>query len=84
MAEKDGTLTNTERLLQWHDKAVDPPGDCRSDAWFIYHLGLRLKRLYQDSTLERDAPIRDLTWDYAADKSGDPARRAREPDRGRA
>ena len=30
-AEKPGTLTNTQRLLQWHDKAVDPPGDCRSD-----------------------------------------------------
>ncbi len=25
--EKDGTFTNTQRLLQWHDKAVDPPGD---------------------------------------------------------
>src|SRR5947209_6880373 len=34
--EKDGTFTNTQRLLQWHDKAVDPPGDCRSDAWFVY------------------------------------------------
>jgi formate dehydrogenase major subunit len=85
MAEKDGTLTNTERLLQWHDKAVDPPGDCRSDAWFMYHLGLRLKRLYQDSTLERDAPIRDLTWDYAAESpailpDGSASRIADEPD----
>ena len=25
--EKDGTFTNTQRLLQWHHKAVDPPGD---------------------------------------------------------
>ena len=31
-AEKDGCFTNTQRLLQWHDKAVDPPGDARSDA----------------------------------------------------
>jgi formate dehydrogenase major subunit len=62
--EKDGTFTNTERLIQWHEKAVDPPGDCRSDAWFIYHLGKRLKELYQDSTLKRDQPIRNLTWDY--------------------
>ena len=29
--EKDGTFTNTQRLLQWHDKAVEPPGDCRSE-----------------------------------------------------
>ena len=39
-AEKDGCFTNTQRLIQWHDKAVDPPGDARSDAWFVYHLGL--------------------------------------------
>ena len=25
--EKDGTFTNTQRLLQWHHKAIDPPGD---------------------------------------------------------
>lgn len=68
MAEKDGTLTNTERLLQWHDKAADPPGDCRSDAWFIYRLGLRLKELYKDSILKRDEPIHNLTWDYAAEQ----------------
>ena len=42
-------LTNTQRLLQWHDKAVDPPGDCRSDAWFVYNLGKRLKNLYAGS-----------------------------------
>ena len=37
--EKDGTFTNTQRLLQWHHKAVEPQGDCRTDLWFIYHLG---------------------------------------------
>ena len=42
-AEKDGTFTNTQRLLQWHEKAVDPPDDCRSDAGFVYDLGKRLK-----------------------------------------
>jgi formate dehydrogenase major subunit len=63
--EKEGSFTNTERLLQWHEKALDPPGDCRSDTWFVYHLGLRLKRLYADSTLARDAPIKNLTWDYS-------------------
>ena len=42
-AEKDGSFTNTQRLLQWHEKAVDPPGDARSEPWFVYHLGRRLK-----------------------------------------
>ena len=63
-AEKSGSLTNTQRLLQWHDKAVDPPGDARSETWFMYHLGTRLKALYENSTDERDQPIRHMTWDY--------------------
>ncbi len=62
--EKDGTVTNTSRLVQWHDHVVEAPGDCRSDLWFIYHLGRRLKALYEASTETRDAAIRALTWDY--------------------
>jgi formate dehydrogenase major subunit len=62
--EKDGAFTNTQRLLQWHHAAIDPPGDCRSELHFMYHLGRRLKDLYEDSELERDLPIRELTWDY--------------------
>jgi formate dehydrogenase major subunit len=44
VAEYDGSFTNTQRLLQWHYKAADPPGDCRSDMYFTYNLGKRLKR----------------------------------------
>ena len=63
-AEKDGSLTNTQRLLQWHDKAVDPPGDCRSETWFMVHLGMRLRELYRGSTEERDEPLLAMTWEY--------------------
>ena len=66
--EKEGSLTNTQRMLQWHDKAVDPPGDCRSDAWFVYNLGKRLKQLYAGSTDPRDQPLLHLTWDYDFDE----------------
>ncbi len=63
-AEKDGTVTNTSRLVQWHDVVLDAPGDSRSDLWFIYHLGKRLKALYADSTEPRDAAMQALTWQY--------------------
>jgi formate dehydrogenase major subunit len=63
-SEKDGTLTNTQRLLQWHNRALDPPDDCRSDAWFVYNLGKRLKQLYAGSTEPRDQALLALTWDY--------------------
>ena len=66
--EKEGTLTNTQRLIQWHDKAVDPPDDCRSDAWFVYNLGKRLKKLYKGSKEEKDQPLLHLTWDYDHDE----------------
>jgi formate dehydrogenase major subunit len=66
--EKDGSLTNTQRMLQWHDKALDPLGDSRSDAWWVYNLGKRLKALYAGSTDPRDQPLLHLTWDYDFDE----------------
>ncbi len=62
--EKDGSFTNTQRLLQWHHKAVEPEGDCRSELWFMYHLGRRIREKLAGSERERDRPILDLTWDY--------------------
>ncbi len=62
--EMEGSFTNTQRLVQWHDKAADPPDDARSDIWFTVHLGLKLKELYKDSTLARDKPIQAVLWDY--------------------
>jgi formate dehydrogenase major subunit len=62
--EKDGSFTNTQRLLQWHHKAIEPRGDRRSDLWFAYHLGKRLQRLYAGSTAERDRAIQAMTWSY--------------------
>lgn len=74
ITEKEGTLTNTERLVQWHERATDPPGDCRSDLWYVYELGKRLKQLYADSTAARDGAILNLTWDYTADPADAQAR----------
>src|SRR5205085_1839367 len=63
-AEKAGTFTNTQRLLQFREKAVDPPGDARSDAWFIYHLGRRLKAKAKNDPRPRNAGLNALTWNY--------------------
>jgi formate dehydrogenase major subunit len=66
-AEGEGSFTNTHRLLQWHEKAADPPQDARTDLWFTYHLGKRLKSLYAGSTLPRDQGFLSMTWDYEPD-----------------
>jgi formate dehydrogenase major subunit len=62
--EKKGTFTNTQRLLQWREQAVEPEGDCRSELWFMYHLGRRVRERLAGSTLPRDRAVLDLTWDY--------------------
>jgi formate dehydrogenase major subunit len=70
--EKAGSFTQTQRLLQWRDKAVDPPGDCRSELQFYVELGNRIREKLQDSTDERDRPLLDLAWDYPVDENGEP------------
>jgi formate dehydrogenase major subunit len=62
--EKDGSFTNTQRLLQWHHKAIEPKGDCRSELWFMYHLGRRIREKLADSTDPKDRPVLDLAWVY--------------------
>ena len=46
--EKDGSFTNTDRLVQMGRKAVNPPGDARQDLWIIQEIAKRL----------------DLDWTY--------------------
>src|SRR2546421_4439376 len=41
-AEKDGSLTNTMRLIQWHEKAVDQPGAVKTEAQVFCTLAPRL------------------------------------------
>jgi len=62
--EKDGTFTNTQRLLQWREKAVEPPGDSQSENGFIFHLGRILKEKARQDPRPRNAGLNALTWDY--------------------
>jgi formate dehydrogenase major subunit len=62
--EKNGSFTNTQRMLQWHWQAVEPAGAARSDLWFYYHLGRLIREKLEGSTDEMDRPVLDLTWDY--------------------
>jgi len=71
--EKSGTFTNTQRLLQWHNKAIDPPGDARSETWFIYHLGKLLKAKAAAEPVPRNAALNALTWELPIEgEKGEP------------
>src|SRR5487761_1142356 len=55
--EKSGSFTNPQRMLQWHHEAVLPSGDTRSDLWFPYHLGRRIREKLAGSQDEMDRPV---------------------------
>jgi formate dehydrogenase major subunit len=68
--EKEGSFTQTQRLAQWRDKALDPPGDARSELWFMHHLTKRVIAHYARSQDPRDWPIVNLKWDYSEHADG--------------
>ena len=63
-AEKEGCQTNTQRLVQFRTKSVDPPGDARSESWFMHQLARRLKRKAEEGPSTRNAALKALTWPY--------------------
>jgi formate dehydrogenase major subunit len=66
-AEKDGSLTNTMRLIQWHERAVKPPGDVTSDAEFFTSLAKRLQKMYAGSKKQRDQGFLAAGFQYGDD-----------------
>ena len=74
--EKAGTFTQTQRLLQWRERAVEPTDDRRSELWFVHQLARRLRERAEAESEEsngmRDAPLRALDWSYPEDENGEP------------
>lgn len=62
--EKDGSISNSGRWMQYRWKAVDPVGESKADLEIAHMLMRRLKKLYEGSTKPQDEPITRLTWDY--------------------
>ena len=40
--EKNGTVTNTDRMVQLGRKALDPPGEAKEDLWIIQEIAKRM------------------------------------------
>ena len=40
--EKDGTVTNTDRIVQMGRKAIEPPGTAKEDLWIIQEIAKRM------------------------------------------
>jgi len=42
--EKEGSITNSNRWIQWQHRVVEPPGEARADLWIMYKLWECLRR----------------------------------------
>ncbi|HEX8948228.1 MAG TPA: formate dehydrogenase-N subunit alpha, partial [Dissulfurispiraceae bacterium] len=65
IVEKEGSLTNSGRLAQWHYKAIEPLGGSKPDSEIIHELYSRVKRLYRKQGGKYPDPVVKLAWDYS-------------------
>ena len=65
-AEKDGSMTNSARWLQWKNVAVPPPGDSRLDQDIIAQIFLRVRDLYKKDGGKFPDPVLAATWAYTS------------------
>ena len=63
-AEKDGSMTNSARWLQWKNVAVPTPGECRLDQDILSDIFLKVRELYKKEGGKFPDPILNLTWPY--------------------
>jgi len=62
--EKEGSITNSGRWMQWRYKAVNPPGDALPDGEIITELFYKVKELYEKEGGPLAETITKMTWDY--------------------
>lgn len=63
-AEKDGTFTNSARWMQWKWKAVDPPGEARSDQEILARIFLAVRDLYRKEGGALPEAVLNVDWSY--------------------
>jgi len=64
-AEKDGTMVNSARWLQWKNAALPPPGQARLDQDILAQIFLRVRALYQKDGGKFPDPVLHATWAYS-------------------
>ncbi|MFO1442157.1 formate dehydrogenase-N subunit alpha [Bacillus sp. Bva_UNVM-123] len=62
--EKEGSITNSGRWMQYRWQAIAPKGESKADLEITHMLARRLKELYKNSTKPGDQPIKSLHWEY--------------------
>jgi formate dehydrogenase major subunit len=63
-AEESGSYTSSGRVIQWHWKAADGPGESKGDVEIMASLFLKLKEMYAKDGGKLPEPILNLTWPH--------------------
>ncbi len=68
--EKEGTISNSGRWLQWFDKAIEPQGEARDFGHIIVPLMNKVRELYRAEGGKHKEPILGLRWpaDFKAEE----------------
>jgi formate dehydrogenase major subunit len=75
--EKEGSITNSGRWMQWRYQGPKPLGNSLPDGDIILELGEKLKELYVEGGAFPE-PITNLKWDYRTKGVYDPHKVAKE------
>ncbi len=62
--EKEGSISNSGRWMQWRYKAANPPGEAKPDGDIMYELFKKVRALYEKEKGAFPEPILNLKWDY--------------------
>ena len=62
--EKEGSISNSGRWMQWRYKASNPPGEAKPDGDIMYELFKKVQALYEKEKGGSPEPILNLKWDY--------------------
>jgi formate dehydrogenase major subunit len=65
--EKEGTKSNSGRLVQWNYTMIKPPGQAKSDMEMVDLLFKKIRDLYANSTEEKDQIFKKVVWNYPKD-----------------
>jgi len=76
--EKEGSITNSGRWMQWRYQGPKPLGNSQSDGDIIMDLGKKIQALYKTEKGAFAEPIVNLKWDYLTRGAYDPHKVAKE------
>ena len=77
--EKEGSITNSGRWMQWRYKAAQAPGEAKPDGEILIDLMKKVKYLYKkDKNAVFPEPIVNLKWDYTTNGEFDAHKMAKE------